>query len=372
MADPPADPLAVDFAAFASYLEHEQRASPRTVEHYLRDLETLGTFVRKHRSGKASIGDISLILLRGWLGERAGDRVGATLSRNVSSVRAFLRYARRTGRLDKDPSALLRAPKVRRSLPDVLSITDSSRLMDTPPDVQAKPRTSRRGEPAERERLALRDCALLEMMYGSGVRVSEVIGLNLADVDLRHRTALVRGKGSKERIVPLGRQAVVAVGAYLFVRSLFRHPKTDVQDPEAMFLGRHGTRLTPRQVQYQVATYGATATGRPDVHPHTLRHACATHLLDAGADLRMIQELLGHASVTTTQRYTHVSMEKIMAVYDKAHPLARGAVDVDGDVDGDGTTTRNQPRFAPQSTSTSPSTSTLPTSRSPARGHLTD
>lgn len=319
---PPEDPLAADFAAFATYLLHEQRASPRTAEHYLRDLGSLGAFLRRHLGGKASVTDISLVVLRGWLGERASGRVGATLSRNVSSVRAFLRYERQKGHLAIDPSALLRAPKVHRSLPEVLSIPDSSRLMDTPPDVQARARSVHRGEPAQRERLAFRDCAMLELMYGSGIRVSELTGLNVLDVDLRNRTALVRGKGSKERVVPLGRQSVVTMGAYLHVRPLFRHPKTDAQESDALFLGRAGTRLSPRQVEYQVTRYGSTATGRPDVHPHMLRHACATHLLDAGADLRMIQELLGHVSVSTTQRYTHVSMDRIMAVYDRSHPFA--------------------------------------------------
>ena len=323
MDEAPKDPLAADLAAFATFLQHEQRSSPRTVEHYLRDLETLAAFVRKHRNGKATIGDISLIVLRGWLGDRADGRKGSTLSRNVSSVRSFFRWARRIGRIEKDPSALLRAPKVRKPLPAVLSIPDASRLMDAPPEVQATPRTRRRGEAAERERLGLRDRAMLEMMYGSGLRVSETVGLDLRDVDLRGRTARVHGKGSKERIVPIGRAAHEALSAYLAVRTLFRHPRTGVQHPTAFFLGRTGTRLTTRQVQYAVAAYGQAATGRPDVHPHILRHACATHLLDGGADLRMIQELLGHASVTTTQRYTHVSMQQIMSVYDKAHPLAK-------------------------------------------------
>lgn len=322
MEDAPVDPLAADLAAFATHLQHEQRASMRTVEHYLRDLNTLATYVRKHRGGTATLEDISLIMLRGWLGERSDGRTGSTLSRNVSSVRALFRYAQRVGRIEKDPSALLRAPKVRRGLPSLLSIPDSGRLMEAPLDAPSRP-GDRHGEAEQRARLAVRDCAMLEMMYGSGLRVSETVGLDLHDVDLRDRVARVRGKGSKERIVPVGKLAVDAVNAYLEVRPLFRHPKTDKQHASAMFLGRNGTRLTPRQVQYLVAGHGSVATGRPDVHPHTLRHACATHLLDGGADLRMIQELLGHASVSTTQRYTHVSLQQVMAVYDKAHPLAR-------------------------------------------------
>jgi integrase/recombinase XerC len=164
---------------------------------------------------------------------------------------------------------------------------------------------------------------VLEVVYGSGLRVSEVVGLNLRDVDLRGCTARVRGKGNKERIVPVGRSALAALERYLAVRPALRHPVTGVQDDAALFLGRRGARLTVRQVQKLVALYGALATGRPDLHPHALRHACATHLLDGGADLRVIQELLGHASLSTTQRYTHLALDQVMKVYDRAHPLAR-------------------------------------------------
>lgn len=317
------DPLGADLAAFATYLEHERRASPRTVEHYGRDLATLAAFARRHRAGRAAVGDVTLALLRGWLGERARDRSGATLARNVSAVRAFFRWMRRTGRCEADPSASLRAPKVRRQLPATVSIPDAARLAAIPAEVQKQRRARLRGEPAERARLAARDTAIIEVLYGSGLRVSELAGLNLADTDVAGQLARVRGKGNKERLVPLGAAARAALTSYLAVRPLFSHPKTGAQDLEALFLGRYGTRLTVRQVQLLIAQYGQAATARPDLHPHALRHSCATHLLDGGADLRMIQELLGHASLSTTQRYTHVSMEQVMKVYDQAHPLAR-------------------------------------------------
>jgi integrase/recombinase XerC len=318
------DPLAQDIAAFATYLEHERRASPLTVEHYLRDLDTFAAYVRRYRDGVARSEDASLILLRGWLGERAKARKGATLSRNVSAVRSFYRFLRRVGRMDHDPTALLKAPKVRRPLPAIVSVPDAGRLVDSPVAKPAARKTDRRGEAAMRERQLKRDRALLEVLYGSGLRVSELVGLNLLETDLAQRLVRVRGKGNKERLTPLGAPSVAALEAYLAVRPLFRHPKTGAQDPNAVFLGRHGTRITVRQVQLLVAEYGQHATGRPDLHPHALRHACATHLLDAGADLRVIQELLGHASLSTTQRYTHVSLEQVMKVYDQAHPMARG------------------------------------------------
>jgi integrase/recombinase XerC len=320
--DPGDDTLADDLRAFATFLQHQKRASAHTVEHYMRDLETLLAFVRKHRDGRARIADITLALLRAWLGERARARSTATISRNVSSVRAFFRFARRTGRSDVDPSALLKAPRVRRTLPAVVSIPEAGRLRDAPGDAPP-PLRSGPTETAQRERQVERDEAMLELMYGSGLRVSELVGLDVLDVDLGTRAARVRGKGNKERVVPLGATACAAVRAYLRVRPEIRHPRTGEQDPAALFLGRRGARLTTRQVQHLVERFGQLATGRPDVHPHTLRHACATHLLDGGADLRVIQELLGHASLSTTQRYTHVSMEKVMAVYDAAHPMAR-------------------------------------------------
>jgi integrase/recombinase XerC len=321
----PNDPLAQDLAAFATYLTHERRASLRTVEHYMRDLATLATYVRSHLDSPATVEKISLAVLRGWLGERSKARRGATLSRNVSSVRALFRFLCRTGRSAIDPSGLLKAPKLRRPLPKVISIPDASRVVQAPPEATAQPspKRRRRVEAIERERQVERDLALLETLYGSGLRVSELVGLDLPDVDLSGRVIRVRGKGDKERIVPLGAASRRALERYLALRAELRHPQTGVQHPTAVFLGRLGMRLTVRQVQKLVARYGAFATGKPDLHPHALRHACATHLLDAGADLRIIQEVLGHVSLSTTQRYTHVSLEQIMKVYDRAHPLAR-------------------------------------------------
>ncbi len=314
--------LAEALRGFETFLAHEQRAATRTVEHYLRDLRALEEFVARGRESPPTLDDISLLTLRAWLGARSRGRVGSTISRNVSSVRAFFRWARKTHLTESDPTSLLKAPKARRTLPDVLSVPDAGRLMETP-GTRGTARAPGPTLQAQRGRIGLRDKALLELVYGSGLRVSEAVGLRLDDLSLEGRSARVLGKGSKERVVPLGEECLVALRAWLAVRHEMVDPRTRAQDPQAVFLSRAGRRLTVRQVQYAVASYGALATGTPGVHPHQLRHACATHLLDAGADLRVIQELLGHASLSTTQRYTHVSVEQIMKVYDAAHPLAR-------------------------------------------------
>lgn len=316
-------PLVAHLEAFRTYLAHERRASPKTVEHYLRDLATLDEFLRARVSPAPTLAHITLASLRGWLAGRTRGRVAATLSRNVSTVRSFFKWARKHGLVVDDPTSLLKAPKVRRKLPDTLSVPEAGRLMGSPEE-RARP-TKRRDLARVTAALRARDRFLLELIYGAGLRVSEAVGLDLDSVSAGAGTARVFGKGAKERIVPLGRPALAAWEAWLRERPKMVDPHTGAQDAAAVFLGRAGKRITVRQVQYLIAEYGELATGAPGVHPHQLRHACATHLLDAGADLRMIQELLGHASLSTTQRYTHVSVDHIMKVYDGAHPLAKPA-----------------------------------------------
>jgi len=317
-----ADALYTDLEAFAEWLQHERRASLHTVDSYRRDLESLRGYLCARVDASPTLGHITLASLRGWLGDRARNHSPATLARNVSAARTLFRWARRTGRVKDDPTEVLKAPKVRRRLEVPMSVPEAGRLMNTP---QVRPSgPSSGGVALERTRalLVLRDRAMLELLYGSGLRVSELVGLDLTDVALGSHTARVRGKGNKERVVPIGGPCAAAMLGWLGVRDGLRDPRTGEQDPRAVFLGRFGKRLTTRQIQLLVKAYGVLATGTSALHPHLLRHACATHLLDGGADLRAIQELLGHASLSTTQRYTHVSIDQIMKVYDGAHPLA--------------------------------------------------
>jgi len=334
VSDGPASVLDAQVARFLRYLAEERRASPKTVETYGRDLRALAHWLAE-RPDKLDAARLDVRDLRAFLAETAKGREPATLIRKVAALRAMYRFLMKRTGLAKNPARDLRAPKLRRKLPRFLSVEKAAETVEAPTD---------RGTRAT----LLRDRAMLEVLYGSALRVSELSGLDLARVDLAEARALVRGKGDKERIVPLGEKAVEALRAYLAVRGELRDD-AGAQDGDALFLGIHGSRLGVRQVQVLVKRYGEVATGTRAVHPHALRHSCATHLLDAGADLRSIQELLGHVSLSTTQRYTHVSMDQLRAVYAKAHPLARKPagrredVDLHDDahahVDEDGSTT---------------------------------
>ncbi len=297
---------------FLSYLRHERRRSALTLETYGRDLHDFSRFLEE-RGLPTDAERVTTVALRAYLGERMRDRSSATIARVISAVRSFFRYLLRKGLVSHDPAAAIRSPKRRGGAPDFLTVDEAFRVVEAPPDDEGRD-----------ERLRARDRAILELLYGSGVRVSELAGLSLEDVSISERRARVLGKGGKQRDVPLGGPCVEALEAYLVVRPGLRG-KGGVQDPHALFLGRYGTRLTPRQVQNAVRRYGALGAARGDLHPHALRHSCATHLLDAGADLRAIQELLGHASLSTTQRYTHVSLDRLMEAYDRSHPLAHAA-----------------------------------------------
>ncbi|WP_437301672.1 tyrosine recombinase XerC [Sorangium sp. So ce426] len=340
-------------ARFLTYLTAERRASRHTVAAYRRDLEQLACFAREkaaanadHRparargkapatgkapvAGKApatgkvpatgeapspdeatAVDGLDVLLLRSWLGSLARTHAPASIARKVGAARALLRYLERRGEVDKNAAAQLALPKVRRPLPTFLDVDAAAEVMEIPG-----------AETAE----GLRDRAMLETLYGAGLRVSELCGLDLTHVDRRpaDRAAVrVVGKGDKERIVPLGSHALAAIERYLERRDELADPTTGARDPRALFLSRRGARIGVRRVQALVQRYGALGAGRADLHPHALRHTCATHLLDGGADLRAIQKLLGHASLATTQRYTHVSIDHLLKVYDAAHPMAR-------------------------------------------------
>jgi integrase/recombinase XerC len=304
------DRLAEQIALFVTYLQTERRAAANTVDAYARDLAALRAFMAEHGFA-LDAAQLDLLALRSFLASLLPGNGSATIARKIASLRAFYRYLVRRGHCVHNPAALLRLPKVPRPLPEFLALEDAAAVVTRP--TQERPGHA----------LAARDQAMLELLYGAGLRVSELASLTLDRLELQAARVRVHGKGSKERVLPLGGACLRAIELYLTLRAALRHPRSAQQHPSALFLGRHGTRLGVRQVQDLVKRYGASAVGRADLHPHALRHTCATHLLDAGADLRGIQELLGHASLSTTQRYTHVSVDRLLEVYARAHPLAR-------------------------------------------------
>ncbi len=297
---------------FAEYLEHERRSSLNTVLAYRRDLTGLIAFLDERLERPARLNDVTRLSLRAWLGTVGEGLAPASIARKLSSVRALYVFLGRTGEVRENPAALLQSPKLSRGLPLVLRPEAASEVIEAAVNAPL-------GTDVEK----LRDRVLLELLYGSGLRVSELAALDLEAVNVRACEVRVLGKGSKERIVPMSGKALESLSDYLPRRPELRDGKTGYYDPKALLLTRRGKRLGVRRVQTLVQRYGALGAGRPDLHPHALRHSCATHLLEGGADLRVIQELLGHSSLSTTQRYTHVSLDQLLTVYDKAHPLAR-------------------------------------------------
>ena len=312
------DGLGRGIQRFLEYLQGERRASPHTVAAYRRDLEQLAAFLRERADGSVALKDVTKLALRAWLAHLAENLAPSTIGRKLAAVRALFVYLERVGQVRGNPAALIATPKVRRKLPAFLGVDAAEQVMVAP--VEDTP-ASRTGRVAEAERT--RDAVVLELLYGSGLRVSELCALNLGHISLADEQVRVKGKGRKERVVPLGSKARAAIRDYLEQREQLHHPRTGALDARALLVTRRGTRLGVRRVQALVKRYGALGAGRPDLHPHALRHSCATHMLDGGADLRAIQDLLGHSTLSTTQRYTHLSLEQLLRVYDSAHPLAR-------------------------------------------------
>ncbi|MGE0868119.1 MAG: tyrosine recombinase XerC [Kofleriaceae bacterium] len=309
-------------ATFRRYLEVERSYSPRTVEVYVRDVTALRQHLRGKRGKDVALGRLSAVDVRSQLAALFGANGPATIGRKLSSMRAFCRFLVKRGVIEGNPAAAIRGPKKPRGLPRALDVDDAFRLVEAPATTGT---TSHRAlAPEEQARhgwLRLRDVALLELLYATGLRVSEACALDVTDIDRdRYGTPMVlvhHGKGDKARQVPLGGAADRAIAAYLPARRAL-----NAQD-QALFVNASGERLTTRSVQRMVKRWTVAGGVHADATPHKLRHSFATHLLDEGVDLRAIQELLGHASLASTQVYTKVSLDHLMKVYDDAHPRAR-------------------------------------------------
>jgi tyrosine recombinase XerC len=303
---PPADQRLID--GFVDHLSLERRLSAHTVTAYGHDVASLAVFL--HRAG-SSLTDARYPQLRRWLAQLATRGYArASIARKAASVRTFFAWAVRRGSLEINPAAMLSRPTPASRLPIVLKQGEAAQLAEAP-----------QGD----EPLVLRDRAIIELLYGSGLRVAELCGLGVWDVDIDERRVRVMGKGSKERVVPMSDFAAEAVEVY--VRSgrpelapddTTTSPATAAEEP--LFLNRRRKRMTPRDVRAMMQRYVRRALGARTVGPHTLRHSFATHLLEGGADIRVVQDLLGHASLATTQRYTHVSRSALFDVHRRAHP----------------------------------------------------
>ena len=289
--------MEAELSEFAAHLAQVERASPHTQRAYLSDLRQLEAFLDEREIGlDAATRDD----LRAFLAARFGGNTAATLARKQCALRAFYAFRVRMGHIADSPARRLAFPRRRVSLPNVVSVDDCFAILDAP---------------SKRTAAGLRDRCALELLYDAVLRVSELAGLDLADIG--PDVLRVSGKGGKERAVPIVTKARAAIDAYLVRRHELR-PGSD-----ALLVNRRGGRLTTRSIARHLAKYALIAGARRHVHPHALRHSFATHLLDMGADLRGIQELLGHASLSTTQRYTHVSSERLLQVYEDAHPRAK-------------------------------------------------
>ncbi len=294
-----------------SYLRHlrgQRNLAAHTVRAYRTDL--LNLFTHLGRLGIDSLDSVDLRALRSWLAKQHTlGHARTTLQRRAAAARVFFAWAQETGHVVTDPAANLRSPKISRVLPPTLEAATAAHMLDG-----AIAAAGEAGGP-----VAARDAAVLEVLYATGIRVSELCGLDLADLDRERRVIRVFGKGGKERTVPLGAPALRAVEVWL---GKARLQLATAESGQAMFLGERGKRIDPRVVRRVVHRFLQMTKGAPDLGPHGLRHAMATHLLEGGADLRSVQEMLGHASLATTQIYTHVTNERLRSAFEQAHPRA--------------------------------------------------
>ncbi|HXF04507.1 MAG TPA: tyrosine recombinase XerC [Blastocatellia bacterium] len=299
---------------FLQHLKYERNVSEHTLRNYRIDLlqfyDYLAPMNDRGERRPVDVRQIDNITIREFLSTLyAQKKKKSSIARKLATLRSFFKFLCREQVLDLNPARLVATPKLEKKLPKFLTVEETIRFIEMP-DTDTV--------------LGKRDRAILELLYATGMRVSELVNLNLDDVDFKNRSLRVRGKGRKERIIPFGRKALEALEAYLSVRGqLLMEAPEEQREPLALFLNYLGTRITTRSVGRLIDKYAKMCADiTPDISPHSLRHSCATHMLNAGADLRAIQELLGHARLTTTQIYTHLSTEKLIEVYDKAHPKA--------------------------------------------------
>ncbi len=286
---------------FLKYLEIEKDASENTLRAYRKDLAIFSGHV-KERPEEIELNDI-----REFIAQQIKSGLSkTTVSRRLATVRSFITFLYREGAITKNPARIVSSPKKTEQLPNFLPIDDMISLIEKPEGIGIIP---------------VRDKAILELLYSSGLRVSEIAGLNVDDVDMKEGLVKVRGKGKKERLLPVGSKALDALKSYMIEKMLFR------KIGRALFLNRRDQRLSPRGIRRIVVKYARMIGIDGPIGPHTVRHTFASHLLQGGADLRVIQELLGHASLSTTQKYTHIDIGHLIDVYDRAHPLSKDARD---------------------------------------------
>ncbi len=285
--------------SFIKHLSDERNYSEHTVKAYRGDLENFRDFLLKEEK---KIEDADIATINAYVSTLYGKNSPSSVERKVSAIRSFFSYLVRKGLATQNPAKLVRTPKKEKHLPVFLSVDEVFNLVNV--------------KDSRKNPLLVRDRAILELLYSSGLRVSELAGATLADLSMGEAIIRVRGKGNKERIVPVGSKALTALGEYLDIRGTLRPASNRI------FLNSRGGGITTRSIARIIKKYGLVSGISKNVSPHVLRHSFATHLLAGGADLRAIQEMLGHASLSTTQRYTHLSVERIMEVYDKTHPNA--------------------------------------------------
>ncbi|MBW1797682.1 MAG: tyrosine recombinase XerC [Deltaproteobacteria bacterium] len=299
---------------FINYLKDQKGYSPHTIKNYHIDLKQFSEFLgsRNKSSWKRETGleieAIDATAIRAYLGSLYGRLTRTTIARKLSTVRSFLLFLERSGLIQSNPAADIATPKLEKYIPVYLPVDDVFRLLERP----------------DREKpLGLRDLAILEVLYSCGIRVSELEALNTSGIDFEEHLVRVIGKGNKERIVPIGRTALKAVRNYLDAVQYLRKKVGDISKDGPLFINSRGGRLSARSIGRIIKRYAIESGLTSEISPHSMRHTFATHLLDGGADLRSVQELLGHASLSTTQKYTHVSLDRLMEVYDKAHPRSK-------------------------------------------------